>query len=149
MQYTGEPYGGLVEFVVKLQSFGDDPKVLLLPPQKCPSTRLSRRFGSKRFFRLRIPKKIMNSCDPEKLLDFLRRPFVLMDRVFRAFCSKELNVFFIEAFEEVIGTEVKRVQPRTVKRTPADPMPFLEFIDWFNPLEMNNHQVSGIGWVSC
>jgi hypothetical protein len=139
LQITEEPYGGLVEFVAKL-SYDEQKKkfkITLLPPQTCPSTRLSRRFGSKRFFRLRI-KSVHSGKYTSELMSFLQRPVVIMKRVFRAFTAKDSNVFFVQTYEEYHND---RVITQHGKRGPRDPMPFLEFINWNNPLECNKHQV--------
>lgn len=139
-QLADEPYGGLVEFSARLQSVGEEPKIVLLPPQQCPSTRFSRRFGSKRFFRLRIPRNLPGLKD-SNLTETVRRPVVIMNQVFRAFTAKDSSVFFVQTFEEVYKG---CVQPRRGKRQITDPMPFLEFLHWHNPLETNIDQASHI-----
>lgn len=138
--HKSEPYGGLVEFVAKVQidSNTKEIKIVLLAPQRCPSTRFSRRFGSKRFFRLRISRNLISSPQGKLIASLIRRPFVVMGKVFRAFTAKDSSVFFVQTFEE---EHYGLVKPRTGKPKASDPMPFLDFIRWHNPLEDNHDQV--------
>jgi RNA-dependent RNA polymerase len=76
---------------------------------------------------------------------FVQRPFVIMNHVFRAFTAKDSNVFFVETFEEEVSGHV---YSRPGRPKPSDPLPFLEFIDWHNPLDCNNNQVCHVDYVN-
>jgi len=93
----------------------------------------ARRFGSKHFFRLKMTKSL--NRNPDKMLQFLQRPLLLCGFVFRAFYAKESNIFYVKTNEFTDGT--------TVVPTKVHPgiMPFMEFLDWHNPIELNSDQV--------
>jgi len=93
----------------------------------------ARRFGSKHFFRLKLTKSL--NRNPEKTLQFLQRPLLLCGFVFRAFYAKESNVFYVKTNEVTDGTTV--VPDKVVPGI----MPFMEFLDWHNPIELNSDQV--------
>lgn len=99
------------------------------------SNRFARRFGSAHFLRIKVPKSLMRREDQQKLLNFLRRPFILMGCVLRAFYAKEQNVFFFrtnEVYKDSKISLIKTVQGR---------LSFLEFVEWHNSLEGNANQV--------
>jgi hypothetical protein len=92
----------------------------------------ARRFGSKHFFRLKMPKALKFNSD--SLLQFLRKPLLLCGFVFRAFYAKDSNIIYVKTNEVTDGQIITgEILPGT--------MPFLEFLDWHNPIELNADQV--------
>jgi len=137
----GSWYGGKVQFRATL--WNDGPKaneilrVRLEKPTLGPSNQLTRRFGSKAFFRVKITKGASGVC-PNRLLDFFKRPFILCGAVFRAVYSKDDNVFFFKTNE---GWDGAAQQVRETSDNTAG-MSFLQFINWHNPIETNKNQVA-------
>lgn len=91
-------FGGKVVFRGKVENFAaekDSPqfRIRLEKAELGASSRFSRRFGSKSFVRIKIPKALWKY--PVALVDFFRRPFVISGKVFRAFLEKEKNVFLV------------------------------------------------------
>lgn len=93
----------------------------------------ARRFGSKHFFRLKLTKSL--NRNPEKLLRFLQRPLLLCGFVFRAFYAKESNIFYVKTNEVTDGTTI--VPDKVIPGI----MPFMKFLDWHNPIQLNSNQV--------
>ncbi|KAJ6598976.1 RNA dependent RNA polymerase-domain-containing protein [Mycena vulgaris] len=131
-------FGGKVHFTGKFmadpKNRGDPFKVVLKTPELGPSDRFARRWGSERFLTLSLSKDVLKKNTGEKLIDCLCRPFILGDRVFRAFDAKDGNVFFVCTNEIVEG---KRINPtRTVPGIPS----LRDFLAWHNPLELDMTQ---------
>ncbi|KAJ3789073.1 RNA dependent RNA polymerase-domain-containing protein [Lentinula aff. detonsa] len=129
-------FGGKVVFRAKLKNLSDDPKKLPLfkveleRAELGASSRFSRRFGSKSFMRLKISKTLTRYADA--LMDFLRRPFIIAGKVFRAFLEKEKNVFFYMTNESPeLGSTVDPVSRN---------LSFESFLNWHNPIELNKRQ---------
>jgi len=102
-----------------------------------PSRLFMRRFMSKRFLTIKVPKQILNNPN-NGLLELFLRPFVLTGRVFRAFYAKDENVFMIET-DEIMddGTISASRRPES----PTGPCSLQAFLSWHNPLELNKNQV--------
>lgn len=131
-------FGGRVEFVVKVMESLD---LQQQPPQQCPSTRFGRRFGSSSFVKLTFSREALEKLKGQgSLLSYVQRPIIISGKVFRAYSTRDLNVFYVQTNEAVSDSE------RLREWLPKDPfsrvLPFLDFIKWHNPLEHNQNQVS-------
>ena len=134
-------YGGRVEFIVKVtESLGLQQQ----PPQQCPSTRFGRRFGSGSFLKLAFSKESLERLkrQPDGLLDYARRPIVITGRVFRAYSTRDSNVFYVQTNE--ISSDSERIRRLFSKDPLPQALSFLDFIRWHNPLEHNQNQVTFI-----
>ncbi|KAJ4478201.1 RNA dependent RNA polymerase-domain-containing protein [Lentinula aciculospora] len=127
-------FGGKVVFRAKLKILQVvDPekppfKVVLERAELGASSRFSRRFGSKSFLRMKIPKMLTRHAD--RLMDFLRQPFIIAGKVFRAFLEKEKNVFFYMTNEN----------PELAVDPSSKNMSIEDFLNWHNPIELNQKQ---------
>ncbi|EPQ25716.1 uncharacterized protein PFL1_06710 [Pseudozyma flocculosa PF-1] len=82
-------------------------EVRLLPPRLGASCRLTRRFGSERFIRLKVAPSLLKSLqryDPSKeaerdFRDFLLRPFHILGRIFRPCLVKESAIWLLQVDE--------------------------------------------------
>ncbi|TFK75829.1 hypothetical protein BDN72DRAFT_785862 [Pluteus cervinus] len=97
-----------------------------------PSTRFSRRFGSRSFFRLKVSKEVLRDVDFDT---FFQRPVILCGDVFRAFYAKDTNAFYFrtnETYNEKTG-----ISPGI-----SSPVSFsiVDFLEWHNPIEHNKNQ---------
>ena len=95
-------YGGKVHFTAKVVG-GRDKKgfsLVLDRPTLGSSNRFMRRFGSRRFIRVRIQKDALMQKGGG-LFEYFRRPFIIAGVVFRAFFAKEQNVFLVRTNESV------------------------------------------------
>ncbi|KAJ7781151.1 RNA dependent RNA polymerase-domain-containing protein [Mycena metata] len=136
-------FGGKVHFTGKLNP---DPKskhtpfkVVLKTPELGPSDRFARRWGSERFLTLSVSRDALKRG--EALINFLYRPFILGDHVFRAFDAKDGNVFLFCTNEMIEG---RRIHPtRTVPGFPS----LREFLAWHNGLELDLKQTMA-KWAS-
>jgi len=134
-----EWYGGKIAFRGTLKDL--EPKsttakyqIVLERAELTASSSFTRRFGSKHFLRLKIPKNVLNKKN-NQLERFLKRPFILSGFVFRAFFAKDNNVFLVKTNEAVDGSEI------SLTKTLPGTMSFLEFLRWYNPFEPNAKQV--------
>ncbi|KAI0706226.1 RNA dependent RNA polymerase-domain-containing protein [Cytidiella melzeri] len=141
-------YGGKIHFTAKVTK--NSPSTSLEPyqltletPSLGSSNRFTRRFGSKRFIRVRLHEKVFSPNSNAALERFFKRPFVIFTRVFRAFYAKEGSVFLVqtnEVYQETLGSmESYRIQPSTSAQNPLD-MSLLDFLRWHNPLKLNSDQ---------
>lgn len=73
----------------------------------------------------------------EAMLDFVRRPLLLCDGVYRAFYAKELTIFFIRTNETSYNG---KIDPKHIV---DGGMSFFDFLHWANPPEENCEQVRG------
>ena len=130
-------YGGRVEFIVKVT---DSLDLQQQSPQQCPSTRFGRRFGSTSFVKLTFSKEALEKLrrQPDGLLNYIQQPIIIAGRVFRAYSTRDSNVFYVQTNE----VSPDRMRQCLLK----DPFPqafsFLDFIRWHNPLEHNQDQVT-------
>ncbi|KAJ6631174.1 RNA dependent RNA polymerase-domain-containing protein [Mycena sp. CBHHK59/15] len=97
-----------------------------------PSCRLCRFFGSSSFLRLKVPAKTLHSAN-SGLIEFHQRPFIVWDRVFRAFYAKEDNIFLFKTREIFRDGAVQLVES-------PNGLSLFEFLNQFNPLELNCNQ---------
>ncbi|KAI0344209.1 hypothetical protein BDW22DRAFT_1392606 [Trametopsis cervina] len=140
-------YGGKVHFTGKLVKNEDkNPekeryRIKLDTPYLGSSNRFARRFGSKRLFRVRLSSEVLF----QDVMQFFMRPVIVFTRVFRAFFAKEGTIFYIETNETVTAdgetSELKVKQPLYSAWSPSGHnIPFLDFLQWHNPLELNSDQ---------
>ncbi|KAF9076729.1 RNA dependent RNA polymerase-domain-containing protein [Rhodocollybia butyracea] len=133
---NSEWFGGRVVFRGRITLLkGSDPKktqfkVVLEKPELGASCRFTRRFGSKSFMRVKVPKSLIRYSND--LMDFFRRPLVISGRVYRAFLEKDKNVFFFMT-NEVLKNEI-------VPESVSTRLSFTDFLNWHNPVELNMHQ---------
>ncbi|KAJ4498650.1 RNA dependent RNA polymerase-domain-containing protein [Lentinula lateritia] len=129
-------FGGKVVFRAKLKIQVENPKkppsfkIELEKAELGASSRFSRRFGSKSFIRIKIPKNLTRYS--KELMHFFRRPFIIAGRVFRAFLEKEKNVFFFMTNENS--------DPGLVLDTVSQKLSIDDFLNWHNPIELNKNQ---------
>ena len=90
---------------------------------------------------MKLAKNVLNK-HTKKLSEYLHRPLILCGSVFRAFFSKESNVFYVKTNE---GTDGKSILSNVFV---PNIMSFWEFINWHNPIELNSKQVSKNLWIS-
>lgn len=99
-----------------------------------------RRFGSRRFIRVRIQKDALKHGS--NLKEYFRRPFIVGTAVFRAFFAKEQNVFLVRTNEVVrgpVGEDFHITAPGPGDLTTE--IAFMDFIKWHNDLLLNSDQV--------
>jgi RNA-dependent RNA polymerase len=101
------------------------------------SCTVMRRFGSSMFIRVKVPDKVAHNADSSKLIEYFSHPFVLLGRVFRGYYAKE-SVFLVQTNEILASSGITSMDWDPSK---PGPMPFLAFLDWFNPIELNQNQV--------
>ncbi|KAG9019609.1 hypothetical protein FRB90_012455 [Tulasnella sp. 427] len=97
------------------------------------SCRFTRKFGSRRFIQLKVPE-LRTQAERDSLLDELLKPHLIHGRVFRAFSTHDGTVRLVETNENV--GRVARPDLGDWRR-----LSFLDFLDWFNPLASNAHQI--------
>ena len=142
---AGPPgYGGRVEFTVKVT---ESLELQQQQPQQCPSTRFGRRFGSGSFVKLTFSKESLEKLrkQPDGLLNYVQRPIIIAGRVFRAYSTRDSNVFYVQTNE--VSSDTERAN-WWLSKNPSQSFSFLDFIRWHNPLEHNQNQVPSINnWV--
>ncbi|KAJ7665536.1 RNA dependent RNA polymerase-domain-containing protein [Mycena rosella] len=131
-------FGGKVHFTGRLIA---DSRNRGTPFKLGPSDRFARRWGSGSFLTLSLGKEILNGNKGDKIMNFLCRPFILGDRVFRAFDAKVGNVFLVCTNEIVEG---RRIHPT---RTVPGLLSLREFLAWHNSLEVDEKQTMA-KWAS-
>ncbi|RDX54626.1 hypothetical protein OH76DRAFT_1341007 [Lentinus brumalis] len=135
-------YGGKVHFTAKVvvdKEKKDDFRLVLDRPTLGTSNRFMRRFGSRRFIRVRIQKDALMQKG-NRLADYFYRPFVISGAVFRAFFAKEQNVFLFrtnEVVQELDG--IVQVVPPSGPPAHGE-ISLFELIKWHNDLKFNNDQ---------
>lgn len=144
-------YGGKVHFTARLKfSESGNHRIELNRPFLGTSCRFSRRFGSHSFVRIRIDKDTIFRSD-HHLVKYFQRPFIIGGWVFRAFYSKEYNVFLFKT-NEVVHTipsgSASPGQPGLCIRGPHKTgsgstvgLSLLEFLQWHNDISLNSAQV--------
>ena len=163
-------YGGQVNFIAKLKVKVDEtkktiigePHIELQKPIRGTSCRFSRRFSSSSLIRVQIKPNIKYKHG-EYLMNYFRRPFIIHGRVFRAIFAKENSVLLFLTNEEWVagsfsgfraGCGIIRPPSNDLRRQPSadwrfvlNPA-FIEFLQWFNSLDLNNHQVRARSFVA-
>lgn len=79
-------------------SLGADGQVRIHLRAPCvrTSSRFTRRFGSRRFLRLKLSKMSYKEEERKALDDYFRKPVCLLDCAYRLFCVKESTLFLFE-----------------------------------------------------
>ncbi|KAJ3541918.1 hypothetical protein NMY22_g3700 [Coprinellus aureogranulatus] len=135
----GQPtewYGGQVQFRAVLHHAPLVPGKFILKlerPVIGPSSQLTRRFGSKHFIRVKLSKPAKNLST--QAYEWLRKPIVICGHVHRAFFAKDDNAFLVRTNE---GWDGKIISPGPGSNERN--MSFLDFVKWFNSLELNSTQ---------
>lgn len=132
-------YGGRVEFVVKVTESLD---LQQQSPQQCPSTRFGRRFGSGSFIKLVLSKEAVEKLrrQPDGLLNYAQQPIIIAGKVFRAYSTRDFNVFYVQTNE--VSPDTERMGGLLLRESFPQVLSFLDFIKWHNPLEYNQNQAS-------
>ncbi|KAI0777795.1 RNA dependent RNA polymerase-domain-containing protein [Trametes elegans] len=140
-------YGGRVHFTARMQK--DKKGVLHLyldRPVLGSSNRFARRFGSRRFVRVRVHKDLMMKAEGDELREYFQRPFIIGGTIFRAFYAKEQNVFLFRTNEEIV-----KVGDTFTIKTPScrsrDELSLEEFLRWHNDLHLNSEQTM-VKWAA-
>ncbi|EED84473.1 predicted protein [Postia placenta Mad-698-R] len=150
-------YGGRVHFTAKvvLSSMMPDDKSELFSlrldrPVLGSSNLFARRFGSRKFIRVRMSKDIYMGPDKkareELLMQFFQRPFVINGFVYKAFYAKEQNVFLFQTNEFWDGNRI--CDPKPISLSPLHrELSFIEFINFHNDLTRNKDQTM-VKWAA-
>ncbi|KZS95473.1 hypothetical protein SISNIDRAFT_452100 [Sistotremastrum niveocremeum HHB9708] len=126
-------YGGKVEFTGRVHSDSGRRLVVRLEfPELGPSTRFTRKFGSSKFLRIRIPPKIHYQRGNE-LTEFFAKPFVLLGNVYRTVMSKDGNVYLFR-----VNDAFRLHSPQSDFVVGLDKL--AELFNWHNPMEHNQNQ---------
>ena len=136
-----QEYGGRVEFIVKVT---ESLELQQQQPQQCPSTRFGRRFGSGSFVKLTFSGGSLEKLRkrPDGLLNYVQRPIIIAGRVFRAYSTRDSNVFYVQTNE--VSSDTERASWWLSRAPFSQSLSFLDFIRWHNPLEHNQNQVPSI-----
>ncbi|EJD44035.1 hypothetical protein AURDEDRAFT_114369 [Auricularia subglabra TFB-10046 SS5] len=141
-------YGGKVLFSAtvkildgKAVAAGDSAglAIILNEPAVGPSTRLTRRFGSDRIIRLRVP-------DQDGIQSILEQPFVLHANVFRSFFAKDGTAFLLrtdETLEDIGVYEGALPPPYKPHHTGLPKLTLDSFFAWANDPVLNCNQGAG------
>jgi RNA-dependent RNA polymerase len=131
-------YGGKIEQVVKLSKVSkpnsdDTFDYRLGRPELKKSTRFARFLGSRRILKVKPDKNLRYEKD-SKIREHLNGSFVLCGRIFVPFASKDGGVYMMETNED---------RDRQHDREQGDDkrMSYWDFIEWHNPLDLNQNQV--------
>ncbi|KAI0646418.1 RNA dependent RNA polymerase-domain-containing protein [Trametes meyenii] len=145
-------YGGNVNFTAHLNrcKHSDALRLTLERPVLGPSNRFARRFGSRRFIRVRVASELVYSQPSGELAAFFKRPLVIGSATFRAFFAKEYSVFFFRTREELVWSEkhgpTVRSLPLTSSRARQEHS-LLEFLRWHNDMNFNYEQTM-VKWAA-
>ncbi|KAI0646405.1 RNA dependent RNA polymerase-domain-containing protein [Trametes meyenii] len=136
-------YAGRVHFTARLSK--DKPAGALHlgldRPVLGSSNRFARRFGSRRFVRVRIPVDLLMKAVGDELREYFKRPFVFGGAVFRAFYAKENNVFLFRTNEEPVWLGGKlAVEPPSSDSARRKEYSLKAFLTWHNELRLNADQ---------
>ncbi|KAI0674419.1 RNA dependent RNA polymerase-domain-containing protein [Trametes maxima] len=136
-------YAGRVHFTARLSK--DKPtgvlQLSLDRPMLGSSNRFARRFGSRRFVRVRIPVELLMKATGVELREYFKRPFILGGAVFRAFYAKESSVFLFRTDEEPVWhEEMLTVGPPSLESAGRKEYSLMTFLKWHNDLQLNADQ---------
>lgn len=126
-------YGGKIAFTARVKKEEERSYFLQLEqPELSTSTRFARRWGSRRFIRVRIPDDLLHAKNND-LITFFKQDFVIHGRIFRSLYSKEHTVFLVELAERT---------PDGITRNPdlTGCLSFPVFLEWHNPMHLNKSQ---------
>lgn len=130
---TTDWYGGRIEQIVRLSRSKGKFTYRLDRPDLKKSTRFARFLGSRRILKVK-PSKDLRYEKGNSVREHLSGPFVLCGRVFVPFASKEGSAYMVEVNED---------EDRKPDRAQGDHrrMSLWDFIEWHNPLGLNQKQV--------
>ncbi|KXN89661.1 putative RNA-dependent RNA polymerase SHL2 [Leucoagaricus sp. SymC.cos] len=133
--------GGKIHFTATLKQSSarkhsniPEYKIELNQAELGPSCSFSRRFGSKCFFRLKIPKTIIGS--DTNLIEFLCKPIILCQGVYRAFYAKEQTAFYFRT-SEIWNDGLEEISPPHLS---SPGFGLRQFLAQHNPIETNQGQ---------
>ena len=96
------------------------------------SCRLTRRFGSGTFIRVKVEQSAFYDHN-NRLNEFFQQKFVLWGHVFQACYAKDDNVFLFKVNETMKHDgSIEKIEGMSLE----------DFVNWFNPLDGNQKQVS-------
>ena len=126
-------YGGRIEQLVRLSKSNGKFTYRLDRPDLKKSTRFARFLGSRRILKVKLSKDLLYEKG-DSVREHLSAPFVLCGRVFVPFASKEGSAYFLEVNED---------EDRVLDSSQGDDkrMSLWDFIQWHNPLDLNQNQV--------
>lgn len=131
-------YGGKVHFRGSIAEKNGSYMVKLDQCVLGASCKITRRFGSERSLRIKIPPAVFYKPD-NKLIEFFSAPFVIWECVYRAYSAKDLTVYLYRTNEVYMDGEIYVTSSSGMS---AYDKSLYEFIMWANPLEFNQGQVS-------
>ncbi|KII92616.1 hypothetical protein PLICRDRAFT_104301 [Plicaturopsis crispa FD-325 SS-3] len=142
-------YGGNIHFVAQLVrlehiTHGLPYRIELQPVTKGVSTRCTRAFGSDRLLVIKIREEDLRRPNNGLEMFFVGRAFVLHERVYRFLYRKDTSAYCIQVNDVVVEDDAShvRVLPATTSAVSSGPLPFLQYIYFFNPLACNTKQLS-------
>ncbi|KDQ60341.1 hypothetical protein JAAARDRAFT_126352, partial [Jaapia argillacea MUCL 33604] len=144
-------YGGNIHFTGRLKELTSDENVYLRlggkgysiqldRPRLGTSCRFMRKYGSKRFLKIKV-NDAQYGYGQQLANDFFKRPFVVSGCVFRSFYFRDGTVFMVQVNERLGRSEDGRrqVTPRLTS-SPDSPPYFFQFTDGHNPMRLNSDQ---------
>ncbi|OSD08147.1 hypothetical protein PYCCODRAFT_1430316 [Trametes coccinea BRFM310] len=148
-------YAGRIHFTAQLhKEKGGMFRLLLDRPVLGTSNRFARRFGSRRFIRVRLHKDVMWNTPGDELREYFKQPFVVAGAVFRAFYAKEQNVFLFRTNENVQqeASGMVTICPPSSLGSPESgarqkEYSLMDFLAWHNNLEFNRDQTM-VKWAA-
>lgn len=136
-EWKGTPdwYGGRIEQIVRLSRSKPEGEFTyrLDRPDIKKSTRFARFLGSRRILKVKLSKELRFEKS-NSVREHLSGPFVLCGRVFVPFASRDGSAYMVEVNED---------EDRKPDRAQGDDrrMSLWDFIEWHNPLGLNQKQV--------
>ncbi|KAJ6448667.1 RNA dependent RNA polymerase-domain-containing protein, partial [Mycena vitilis] len=135
-------FGGKIKFAGIAYFHPENKSELLFhlhAPQLEHSDRVRRRWGSSNLLTLTFPDEV--HYRPSDIDRYVKRPFILLGGVFRAFDTKDSRLFLVRTNEFVEGN---RIHPT---RFHPDLPSLSRFLAWHNPIESNPGQTM-VKWAS-
>ncbi|KAJ7608107.1 RNA dependent RNA polymerase-domain-containing protein [Mycena polygramma] len=129
-------FGGKIKFAGIAYFHPENKSELLFhlhAPELEHSDRVRRRWGSSNLLTLTFPNEV--HYRPSDIDRYVKRPFILLGGVFRAFDVKDSRLFLVRTNEFVEGN---RIHPT---RFHPDLPSLSRFLAWQNPIESNRSQV--------
>lgn len=132
-------YGGKVHFRAVLKvvdgknTTPPEYRIQLMFPELGSSSRMTRRYGSKNFIHVKVPRNIINK-PRHRLVEFFSQHFHLCGVVYQAFYAKDETVF-------LIATNAPAGCNRMPIHAQPAPLSLSDFLDWHNPVYDNTAQV--------
>lgn len=117
---------GSVEFVIVLQKH-----------KVGRSTRIARRFGSRRLLQVSLPPVLVQR-NGKSILEFFSNKFVLNGQIFEPVVAKNHTVYLLETSNfDNTGSGLATWS----HLSPNGRMSLLDFMQWHNPMDDNSNQV--------